>query len=173
MNETVMEQQDIERIRNSYRLEIKKFNEKAERLIEMRLNGEIDRDTYLRLKSTVDADKKQVEQQLLDFENLPRVAQLHPFSKEEIKKHLLEFISTNSIDFDEDIIDKFVTQIKVESETEFSWYLSFNVEVEVNLEKKLYCVFTISFKDALKYRNKRKQLLRQNQYKNMVVKVFI
>lgn len=173
MNETVMEQQDIGRIRNEYRLEIKKVSEKAERLIEMRLNGEIDRDTYLILKATVDADKKQAEQRLFDYENLPRVAQSHPFSKEEIKKHLLEFISTNSIDFDENIIDKFVTQIKVESETEFSWYLSFNVEVDVNLEKKLYCAFTIPFKDALRYRNKRKQLLRQNQYKELKLYVYI
>ena len=171
MNETVMEQQDIERIRNSYRLEIKKFNEKAERLIEMRLNGEIDRDTYLRLKSTVDADKKQAEQQLLDYENLPRVAQVHPFSKDEIKKHLLEFISTNSIDFDENIIDKIVTQIKVESETELSWYLCFDSKENFNTEKKLYCIFTIPFKEALRYRNKRKQLLRQNQYQDIMVKI--
>lgn len=171
MNETVMEQQDIERIRNNYRLEIKKFNEKAERLIEMRLNGEIDRDTYLRLKSTVDADKKQAEQQLLDYENLPRVAQVHPFSKDEIKKHLLEFISTNSIDFDENIIDKIVTQIKVESETEFSWYLCFDSKENFNTEKKLYCIFTIPFKEALRYRNKRKQLLRQNQYQDIMVKI--
>ena len=137
MNETVMEQQDIERIKNNYRLEIKKFNEKAERLIEMRLNGEIDRDTYLRLKVTVDADKKQAEQQLLDYENLPRVAQSHPFSKEEIKKHLLDFVSPNSTDIDENIIDKFVTQIKVESETEFSWYLCFDSKENFNTEKKL------------------------------------
>ena len=163
MNETVMEQQDIERIKNNYRLEIKKFNEKAERLIEMRLNDGIDRDTYLRLKVTVDADKNQAEQQLLDYENLPRVAQSHPFSKEEIKKHLLDFVSPNSTDIDENIIDKFVTQIKVESETEFSWYLRFDLKENFNTEKKLYCTFTISFKDALKYRNKRKQLLRQNQ----------
>lgn len=173
MNETVMEQQDIERIKNEYRLEIKKISEKAERLIEMRLNGEIDRDNYLRLKATVDADKKQAEQQLLDYENLPRVSQSHSFSKEQIKKHLLEFISTNSIDFDENIIDKLVTQIKVESETEFSWYLCFDSKENFNTEKKLYCTFTIPFKDALRYRNKRKQLLRQNQYKNLVVKVFI
>ena len=151
MNETVMEQQDIERIKNNYRLEIKKFNEKAERLIEMRLNGEIDRDTYLRLKVTADADKKQAEQQLLDYENLPRVAQSYPFSKEEIKKHLLDFVSPNSTDIDENIIDKFVTQIKVESETEFSWYLCFDSKENFNTEKKLYCTFTISFKDALKY----------------------
>lgn len=119
MNETILEQQDIERIRNNYKLEIKKFAEKAERLIEMRLNGEIDRDTYLRLKSTVYADKEQAGQQLLDYENLPRVAQSHPFSKEEIIKHLLEFISPNNIDFNENIIDKFLSQIKVDSETEF------------------------------------------------------
>jgi DNA invertase Pin-like site-specific DNA recombinase len=173
MNETVMEQQDIDRIRNGYRLEIKKLSEKAERLIEMRLNGEIDRDTYLRLKATVDADKEQAEQKLLDYENLPKVAQAHPFSKEEIKKHLLEFISPNNIDFNENVIDKFVTQIKVESETKFSWYLCFEPKENFNTEKNPMCSFTISFKDALKYRNKRKQLLRQNQYKELLVKVYI
>ena len=36
---------------------------------------------------------REVSRLLLDYENLPRVAQAHPFSKEEIKKYLLEFIS--------------------------------------------------------------------------------
>ena len=147
------------------------MSEKAERLIEMRLNGEIDRDNYLRLKATVDADKKQAEQQLLDYENLPRVSQSHPFSKEQIKKHLLEFISPNTTDFDDNIIDKFVTQIKVESETEFSWYLHFDTKENFNTRKNLMCSFTISFKDALKYRNKRKQLLRKIQYEDIIVKI--
>ena len=173
MYETVMEQQDIDRIRNEYRLEIKKISEKAERLIEMRLNGEIDRCNYLRLKAAVDADEKQAEQQLLDYENLPRVSQSYPFSKEQIKKHLHEFISTNGTNFDENIIDKFVTQIKVESETEFSWYLYFDAKENFNTEKKLYCTFTIPFKDALRYRNKRKHLFRKNQYKELLVKVYI
>lgn len=173
MNETVMEQQDIDRIRNEYKLEIKKFSEKAERLIEMRMNGEIDRDTYLRLKATVEADKRQAEQQLLDYENLPRAVQAHPFSKEEIKKHLLEFISSNNTDFDENIIDKFVSQIKVESETKFSWYLRFDTKENFNTEKNLYCTFTIPFKEALRYRNKRKHLLRKNQYKELLVKIYV
>lgn len=173
MNEAVMEQQDIDRIRNGYRVEIKKLTEKAERLIEMRLNGEIDRDAYLRLKATVDEDKKQAEQQLLDYENLPRVSQSHPFSKAEIKKHLLEFISPNNTDLNENIIDKFVTQIKVESETQFFWHLRFDAEKNFNSEKKMICSFTIPFKDALKYRNKRKQLLRLNQYNDLAVKVYI
>ena len=173
MNETVMEQQDIDRTRNEYKLEIKKFSEKAERLIEMRMNGEIDRDTYLRLKATVEADKRQAEQQLLDYENLPRAVQAHPFSKEEIKKHLLEFISSNNTDFDENIIDKFVSQIKVESETKFSWYLRFDTKENFNTEKNLYCTFTIPFKEALRYRNKRKHLLRKNQYKELLVKIYV
>lgn len=171
MNETVLEQQDIDRIRNEYRLEIKKFAEKAERLIEMRMNSEIDRDTYLRFKATVEADKTQAEQQLLYYESLPRVAQAHPFSKEEIKKHLLDFISPTNTDFDENIIDKFVTQIKVESETEFSWYLCFDPKESFNMEKNLMCSFTISFKEALRYRNKRKQLLRKIQYEDIIVKI--
>ncbi|MCH5143279.1 MAG: hypothetical protein J1G07_06195 [Clostridiales bacterium] len=95
MDETVMEQQDIERIRHSYRLEIKKIAEKAERLIEMRMNGEIDRDTYLRLKASVDADKKQAEQQLLDYESLPRVAQAHPSQRKKSKStYLILFLPT-------------------------------------------------------------------------------
>ena len=128
MNETVLEQKDIERIKNDYKSEIKKFSEKAERLVEMRVNGEIDRDTYLRLKVSVEADKMQAEQQLLDYEKLPRVAQTCQFSNEDIKKYLLDFISPNNVDFDENIIDKFVTQIKAESETEFTWYLKFDLE---------------------------------------------
>ena len=173
MNETVMEQQDIERIWNSYRLEIKKFAEKAERLIEMRINGEIDRDTYLKLKVSIDADKKQAEQQLLDYENLPRVTQTHSFTKEGIKKHLLDFTSPKNTDFYENIIDKFVTQIKAESETEFSWYLRFDTEANLNTEKEMHCKFAISFNEALKYRNKRKQLLRQQQYQILTVKIYI
>ncbi len=173
MNETFMEKQDIDRIRNEYKLEIKKFSEKAERLIEMRMNGEIDRDTYLRLKATVEADKRQAEQQLLDYENLPRVAQAHPLSKEEIKKHLLEFVSLNSTNYDENIIDKFVTQIKAESETEFSWCLCFDSKENFNTEKHMYCTFTIPFKEALRYRNKRKHLLRKNQYKELLVKIYV
>ena len=172
MNEAVLEQKDIERIKNDYKSEIKRFSEKAERLIEMRLNGEIDRETYLRLKASVDTDKKQAEQQLLDYERLPRVAQTHPFTKEEIKKHLLEFILPNNTDFDENIIDKFVMQIKAESETEFSWYLRFDTEVNFNTEKKLYCNFVIPFNEALKYRNKRKQLLRKKQYNDLIVDIF-
>lgn len=173
INETVMGQQDIDRIKNEYRLEIKKLSEKAERLIEMRMNGEIDRDTYLRLKSTVEADKRQVEQQLIDYEKLPRVAQVHIHSKEEIKKHLLEFISPSNTGFDENIIDKFVSQIKVESETEFSWHLRFNIGENFNTQKNLCCTFTIPYKDALKYRNKRKQILRANQYQDLTIKVYI
>ena len=122
---------------------------------------------------TVDADKKQAEQQLLDYENLPRVSQSHPFSKEQIKKHLLKFISSNNTDINENIIGKFVAQIKVESETEFSWYLRFDLKENFNTEKKLYCTFTIPFNDAFRYRNKRKYLLRKNQYKELLVKAYV
>ncbi len=159
-------------LRNNYRLEIKKFAEKAERLIEMRLNGEIDRDTYLRLKATVDADKKQAEQQLLDYESLPRVAQSHPFTKAEIKKHLLDFASSNNIDFDENIIDKFVTQIKVECETEFSWFIDIELNSRVVDKCQKIVEFTIPYKDALKFRTVRKEILRKYQYLELNVKIF-
>lgn len=43
----------------------------------------------------------------------------------------------------------------------------------VTREKKLYCIFTIPFKEALRYRNKKKQLLRQNQYKELKLYVYI
>ena len=70
----------------------------------MRVNDAIDSETYLRLKASVDADKKQAEQQLLDYEKLPKVAQTHPFSKEEIKRFLLYFVSSNKTDFDDQCI---------------------------------------------------------------------
>ena len=64
-------------------------------------------------------------------------------------------------------------QIKAESETEFSWYLQFDTETNLKTEKKMYSSFVISFNEALKYRNKRKQLLRQQQYQILTVKIYI
>lgn len=172
INERVLEQKDIERVKNNYRLEIKRVSEKEERLIEMRLNGEIDRETYLRLKSTVDADKNQAEQMLLDYEKLPQVMQMHLFTREETKEYLLDFVSPNNLSFDFDVVEKFVSQIKIKSETEFSWYLRLDMQ-KLDSDKELYCSLVISFNDALKYRNKRKQLLRKNQYKDLIVHIYI
>ncbi len=86
---------------------------------------------------------------------------------------MLKFISSNNTDINKNIIGKFVAQIKVESETEFSWCLRFDLKENFNTEKKLYCTFTISFNDALRYRNKRKYLLRKNQYKELLVKAYV
>ena len=66
------------------------------------------------------------------------------------------------------IIDKFVTKIQVVSESNYILYIDF-LEGEGLSTRKLS--FTIPFVDALKYCKKRDDMIRQNQYTEIKVKV--
>ena len=63
-----MQKQKREKIRKNYEEKIKGLAEKVRRLIEMRANGEIDKDTYLTMKLKAEADKEQAQQELLLFD---------------------------------------------------------------------------------------------------------
>lgn len=70
------------------------------------------------------------------------------------------------------IIEKFVTRIQVESETEFSWVIDFDLDFKTD-KRTQNIEFAITYKDALKFRVARKEILRKNQYENLKVKVYI
>lgn len=70
------------------------------------------------------------------------------------------------------IIEKFVTRIQVESETEFSWVIDFDLDSKTD-KRTQNIEFAITYKDALKFRVARKEILRKNQYENLKVKVYI
>lgn len=72
------------------------------------------------------------------------------------------------LELDDVLIDKFVTKIQVVSESEYIWYMDFQEGEELSTRE---LSFTIPFVDALKYRKKHDDMLRQNQYTEIKIKV--
>lgn len=83
-----------------------------------------------------------------------------------------QVVAAKSTTIDMGIIEKFVTRIQVESETEFSWVIDFDLDSKTD-KRTQNIEFAITYKDALKFRVARKEILRKNQYENLKVKVYI
>lgn len=168
--ESFLQRQEREKIRKNYEEKIKGLAEKVRRLIEMRANGEIDKDTYLTMKLKAEADKEQAQQEFLLFDKNCGDSGYKNISEKDVKAYLKQVVSVKNTAIDTGLVDKFVTRIQVESETEFSWYIDLNLKTENHTRN---IEFTITYKDALKFRIARKEILRKNQYKDLKVIVYI
>lgn len=146
-----------------YENRIKRLGDRLERLLEMRADGELDKEKFLLMKSETEASIQQVKQELLNYER--GVEARKPYSKEEISKHLSTILKDKTIKIDEELINIFVKNIKVISEHEFLWIMDFGSECNKELE------FTIPFRSAQKFRNARNELLRNNQYVDLRCKI--
>lgn len=171
-SESFLEKQERERIRRNYEDKVNAMTDKLRRLIEMRANGEIDKDTYLTMKLKAEADKEQAQQELLLFDRNCDNSGYKNISEKDIKTYLKQFIGVKNTAIDAGLIGKFVTRIQVESETEFSWYIDFDLNSKTDKCTR-NTEFTITYKDALKFRIARKEILRENQYKDLKVKICI
>ena len=69
----------------------------------------------------------------------------------------------------EELVGIFVSKIQVVNETHFEWYLSFDSKDGIMEENSFNLV--VKYKDALAFRKKRKELLRQNQWSDLGVEV--
>lgn len=146
-----------------YENRIKRLGDRLERLLEMRADGELDKEKFLLMKSETEASIQQVKQELLNYERGGEARK--PYSKEEISKHLSTILKDKTIKIDEELINIFVKNIKVISEHEFLWIMDFGSECNKELE------FTIPFRSAQKFRNARNELLRNNQYVDLRCKI--
>lgn len=170
--ECFLQKQKKEKIRKNYEEKIKYLTEKVRRLIEMRANGEIDKDTYLTMKLKAEADKEQAQQELLLFDRNCDDSGYKNISEKDVKVYLRQIASFKNTAIDTGLVEKFVTRIQVERETEFSWYIDFDLNSKI--EKRIRNIeFTITYKNALKFRIARKEILRENQYKDLKVIVYI
>lgn len=150
---------------SEYEDKLKRLSEKLERLLEMRADGELDKDKYMLMKSETEANIQQTKQELLVYEREDDAKK--PYSKEEISKYLSSILNDKTIKIDDDLIDILVKNIKVVSDNEFLWVVDFGSECSQELE------FTIPFRSAQKFRTARNEILRKNQYEDLKVKIYI
>lgn len=74
---------------------------------------------------------------------------------------------------DRDVIGQFVGTIVPVTETCFNWYMNFGLADKSDDMKKLVWEFTIDYKEAKSYRKERDGMLRQNQWHDLTVRVFM
>lgn len=124
------------------------------------------------MKLKAEADKGQAQQELLLFDKNCSSGGCEHSSDAEIKAYLKQIVTAKNTTVDMGIIEKFVTHIQVESETEFSWHIDFDLDSKTD-KRTENIEFAITYKDALKFRIARKEILRENQYKDLKVKICI
>ena len=74
---------------------------------------------------------------------------------------------------DRDVIGQFVGTIVPVTETCFNWYMNFDLADKSDDMKSLVWEFTIDYKEAKSYRKERDGMLRQNQWHDLTVRVFM
>lgn len=154
--------------------EIAKLDEKLKRLMRLRLEDEIPKESYLELKKEIEQEKIELvnKRRILDAGMVP-----NEDGEEDPAKKVEDFL-LSKMDFtehyiDREVINQFVHTIVPVTETCFNWYMNFDLIDKPNDMKKQVWEFTIDYKSARSYRKEKDGLLRPNQWQDLTVRVFI
>ena len=146
---------------------------KTEKLTRMRLEDEITRESYFEFKSEIEKEKLDLlsKRRVLDAGMVPNGNPEDPAKKAE--DFLLAKMDFTDHRIDRDVIGQFVGTIVPVTETCFNWYMNFDLADKSDDMKRLVWEFTIDYKEAKSYRKERNGMLRQNQWHDLTVRVFM
>lgn len=170
------DQKDYEVIIKNLISQIEKERIKLDNLTNMRMEGEINKDEYLNYKEKAVLNISRFEAEIvrLKKEELAHTEQTSGvLSPEQIYELLKREIDLTEPRIKRGLIDAFVEKVIPRHSREFNWYLNF-VPHSV-FDKNQYTeidTFTIDFDSAHEYRAKRGELLRRNQWFDVVVHVY-
>ena len=157
---------------------LRKIRIKLENLTEMRVNGEIDKQEYSSLKAKINGEMLIAEKEIDDIK---RVA----FEEERKATPLVSIdvfrsMAVEDPDFTKPIrhsalVNTMIKKIVPNTSLDFKWYLNlYPKRDDVGDEDyKEVVEFTIDYDVAKDFRNNRGEMLRQNQWKDLTVRVMI
>lgn len=133
--------------------EIDKLNRKLANLIEMREDGDIDKEYFRERKKEIEAKISRLAQSIKSLEPVPTkdVASEYSGRLSELKKKLEEYTNFEGLLIPESVVEAFVQKIWV-SKDEFRWYLRTNKHSsEDDADHIQIGAFTLTLDDAKKY----------------------
>ncbi len=151
--------------------EIEKIDEKLKRLMQMRLDDELPKEEYLEFKSDLENKRNALILKRSKLETKKESGA--DVLTERIQDFLLAKMNFSEHCIDRDIIFQFVSMIIPRTETCFEWYLNFDLMDKPNEEKRMVWEFSIEFQEAKSYRTEVNSILRQTQWKDLLVRVYI
>ena len=170
------DQKDYEVIIKNLISQIEKERIKLDNLTNMRMEGEINKDEYLNYKEKAVLNISRFEAEIvrLKKEELAHTEQTSGvLSPEQIYELLKREIDLTEPRIKRGLIDAFVEKVIPRHSREFNWYLNFvpYLDFDKNQYKEID-TFTIDFDAAHEYRAKKGELLRRNQWFDVVVHVY-
>ena len=157
---------------------LRKIRIKLENLTEMRVNGEIDKQEYSSLKAKINGEMLIAEKEIDDIkrEVLEEERKTTPL----VSMDVFRSMAVEDLDFTKPIrhsalVNTMIKKIVPNTSLDFKWYLNLYPKRDDAGDEgyKEVVEFTIDYDVAKDFRNNRGEMLRQNQWKDLTVRVMI
>ena len=155
---------------------LRKIQIKLENLTEMRVNGEITKQEFISLKAKINGEMLVAEKELDDLKQI--VLEEETRAKPLIPMEVFSSMVIEDLDFSKPIkhsnlVDIIVKKIVANTTQDFDWYLNVLPREEGNEDRdyKKIVEIRIGYEEAKKFRKNRGAILRENQWKDLVVRI--
>ena len=157
---------------------LRKIQIKLENLTEMRVNGEIGKQEFMSLKTKINGEMLVVEKEIDDIKQgvLEEERKTTPL----VSMDVFRSMAVEDLDFTKPIrhsalVNTMIKKIVPNTSLDFKWYLNLYPKRDDAGDEgyKEVVEFTIDYDVAKDFRNNRGEMLRQNQWKDLTVRVMI
>ena len=157
---------------------LRKIRIKLENLTEMRVNGEIDKQEYSSLKAKINGEMLIAEKEIDDIKRV--VLEEERKATPLVSIDVFRSMAVEDLDFTKPIrhsalVNTMIKKIVPNTSLDFKWYLNLYPKRDDagDEDYKEVVEFTIDYDMAKDFRNNRGEMLRQNQWKDLTVRVMI
>ena len=157
---------------------LRKIRIKLENLTEMRVNGEIDKQEYSSLKAKINGEMLIAEKEIDDIKRV--VLEKERKTTPLVSMDVFRSMAVEDLDFTKPIrhsalVNTMIKKIVPNTSLDFKWYLNLYPKRDDagDEDYKEVVEFTIDYDVAKDFRNNRGEMLRQNQWKDLTVRVMI
>lgn len=157
---------------------LRKIRIKLENLTEMRVNGEIDKQEYSLLKAKINGEMLIAEKEIDDIKRV--VLEEERKATPLVSIDVFRSMAVEDLDFTKPIrhsalVNTMIKKIVPNTSLDFKWYLNLYPKRDDagDEDYKEVVEFTIDYDVAKDFRNNRGEMLRQNQWKDLTVRVMI
>ena len=157
---------------------LRKIRIKFENLTELRVNGEIDKQEYSSLKAKINGEMLIAEKEIDDIKRV--VLEEERKTTPLVSMDVFRSMAVEDLDFTKPIrhsalVNTMIKKIVPNTSLDFKWYLNLYPKRDDagDEDYKEVVEFTIDYDVAKDFRNNRGEMLRQNQWKDLTVRVMI
>ena len=157
---------------------LRKIRIKLENLTEMRVNAEIDKQEYSSLKAKINGEMLIAEKEIDDIKRV--VLEEERKATPLVSIDVFRSMAVEDLDFTKPIrhsalVNTMIKKIVPNTSLDFKWYLNLYPKRDDagDEDYKEVVEFTIDYDVAKDFRNNRGEMLRQNQWKDLTVRVMI